>query len=314
MNSSMKVVIAEPITPKLSSLVEDNNAAWQVYNSSPRDKQELIARLKDADIASSYSVKYDEVIFKACPKLKYLAIPAVGANFFVDMDAANKYGVTVMNCPGYNSTAVAEMAIGLAISVGRMIPALQYDLQHGVWDESSNGQSQLLGGKNIGIIGQGNVGKALQGLLTSWNTTTSFINSSSSVEYVDKTIAACDILFICCPLTKKTQGLVSKTRIDSMKKTAYIVNVGRGAVVDEDALYDALKHKRIHGAGLDVFAEEPEYGNEVPQTIKRFIELDNVTVTPHLAGSSVESSETLGRMLYENILSVLSGSPANIYT
>lgn len=99
-----------------------------------------------------------------------------------------------------------------------------------------------------------------------------------------------------------------------MKKSSILVNVGRGAVIDEDALYEALSSNQIHGAGLDVFIDEPEYGSSVPETVQRFVELDNVFATPHLAGSSRESSEVLGRMIYENLEGAQNGAPMNIYT
>ncbi len=309
----MKVVIVEPVAYKLKQLVDENMPGWLTYESSPKDKIELIDRLQGAEAASSYSIKYDKEIFAACPDLKYLAIPAVGASLFVEMDDAAMHGVTVMNCPGYNSYAVAEMALSLALSVARKMPRLQRDLQADIWDESSRGQSLLLGGKDIGIVGNGNVGKALRELLSGWSVKCSYIDSKSPPEDVDKLVSDCDVLFICCPLTEKTENLISAERIKSMKSTAILVNVARGAIVDEEALYKALSNNKIHGAGLDVFVEEPEYGSSLPQSVKRFVDLDNTIVTPHLAGSSVESSVMLGQMIYDNLVSCTNGNPINIY-
>jgi phosphoglycerate dehydrogenase-like enzyme len=246
--------------------------------------------------------------------LKFLAIPAVGANFFVNMEDAKTHGVTVMNCPGYNSEAVAEMAIGSAIAVSRKVPLLQKDLRSGVWDESSRGQSLLLSGKKIGIIGHGNVGKNIASKLSTWNVEIEFVDSSTNSDEIDRIIRESDSIFVCCPLNEDTKNLINKKRINSMKSTAVVVNVGRGAVIDEDALYRALKDKKIHGAGIDVFNDEPEYGESLPESIARFIALDNVYATPHLAGSSLESSHTLGLMIYENLKSVSSGSPINVYS
>ena len=309
----MKVVIAEPVSNKLMELIQEHQPDWIVYETAPKDKAELIRRLQGAIASSSYSMKYDKEIFEACPDLKYLAIPAVGASFFVDMDDAAEYGVTVMSTPGYNSYAVAEMAIGMAIAVLRMVPLLQSDLRSGIWDESSRGQSMLMGGKKIGIVGNGNVSKALQKLLSSWSVEVSHTDSSSTPDEVDSLVSDSDVVFLCCPLTEKTKGLISADRIKMMKNTAVIVNVARGAVVDEDALYAALKDKKILGAGLDVFIEEPEYGSDLPGSIKRFVDLDNVVVTPHLAGSSMESRVTLGQMIYDDLVSCVSGSPINVY-
>lgn len=309
----MKVVIAEPVSSFLSELIKNNNTGWTVYDTSPDDKKELISRLKGADAASSYSIKYDKEIFEACPRLKFLAIPAVGANFFVNMEDAKEFGVTVMNCPGYNSVAVAEMAIGSALAISRMVPLLQKDLRSGIWDESSHGKSVLISSKKIGIVGRGNVAKAIEQRLAGWNVEISFIDSRSSSGYIDEVIKNSEVVFVCVPANESTEGLISKKRIMSMKTSAIFVNVGRGAVVDEDALYDALKNMKIFGAALDVFVEEPEYGEPVPKSIKRFIELDNVYVTPHLAGSSKESSDVLGQMIFDNLVSATNNKPTNIY-
>lgn len=309
----MKVVIAEPVSAKLTKTIKENQSDWILYEDGPKDKAELISRLQGAVAASSYSIKYDKEIFSACPDLKYLAIPAVGANFFVDMDDAAEYGVTVMNTPGYNSNAVAEMAIGMAVSVLRMTPLLQNDLRSGIWDESSRGRSMLIGGKKVGIVGNGNVSKAIQKLLSSWSVDISYTNSSSSEDELDKIMRGSDIIFLTCPLTDTTEGMITAERIAMMKRTAIVVNVARGAVVDEDALYGALKDGKIHGAGLDVFVEEPEYGSKLPDSIERFVSLDNTFVVPHLAGSSLESGNTLGQMVYDDLQSCIDGSPINVY-
>jgi phosphoglycerate dehydrogenase-like enzyme len=308
----MKVVIAEPISDTLMELIEKNSKDWTVYKDSPKDKKELIDRLKSAEAASSYSVKYDEEIFAACPDLKFLAIPAVGAEYFVDMDAASKHGVTVANCPGYNAPAVAEMAIGLAIAAARNVSAEQKNLQKGIWDQPTQGPGLLLSGSNVGIIGNGNVSKAISQLLVGWSASILAANSKTPENHIDKLIESSDVLFICCPLTDKTRGMVTAERISTMKQSTVLVNVARGAVVDEDALYLALKEKRIYGAGLDVFVEEPAYGQPLPESILRFVDLDNVIVSPHLAGTSVQSRVTLGQMIYISLAGWIEGNSQTI--
>ena len=307
----MNIVIAEPINSAFKKLIGARHPDWSIYDDSPKDKQELIERLRDAEAASSYSVKYDREIFQACKKLKYLAIPAVGSNFFVDMEAAKEYGVTVMNCPGYNAQAVAELAIGMAISVARKVPSQQHELASGLWHGASHGFQ--ISGKKIGIIGNGNVSKRIQALLSCWDVEISVIDSTSTAEEVDALFVQNQIIYVCCPLTEGTKGLVSADRINMMSQSTILVNVGRGAVVDERALYVALKDKKIYGAGLDVFVDEPEYGNEVSAVVKEFYDLGNTLVTPHVAGNSFEASEKLAEMIYENLMSCEAGSPINIY-
>ncbi len=307
----MKVVVAEPVNNKLKNLIRESNPEWVMYDDSPKDKEELISRLKGADVATSYSIKYDAEIFEACPDLKYLAIPAVGANYFVDMDAASEFGVTVMNCPGYNSRAVAELALSMAIAVARKVPSQQHELSSGLWHGDSHGFQ--ISGKKVGIIGNGNVSKAVQELLEGWSVEISVINSKSTAEEVDNLFDVNQVFFVCCPLNDSTRGLVSAERISRMEKNSIVINVGRGAVIDEKALYKALSENKIYGAALDVFSKEPEYGSKLSQEVKDFYELKNVLVTPHVAGNSFESSERLAEMIYENLVSATKKQPVNVY-
>ncbi len=308
----MKVVVAEPINEAFNSLVKESDVSWDIYDEPPKDKEELIKRLKDAEVATSFSVKYDAEVFEACPNLKFLAIPAVGANFFVDMNAAHTYGVTVMNCPGYNAQAVAELAVGLAIMVARKVPSQQHELRKGLWHGDSHGFQ--LAGKKVGMVGNGNVGQAIQSLLSGWSTDINVLDSKSTHEEVDTVLADSQVIFVCCPLTDSTKNLISKERIESMQDSAIIVNVGRGAVIDQEALYTALANKRIYGAGLDVFAKEPAYGSDLSEEVKQFYNLDNALVTPHIAGNSFESSDQLSRMIFDNLKSAEDGQPINVYS
>ena len=308
----MKVVIAEPVADKLVELIKTNNRNWEVYIDKPKDKAELLERLKDAEIASSYSIKYNAEIFAACPKLKYLAIPAVGAGFFVDMKSAEKYGVTVLNCPGYNALAVAELAIALCIDVLRKISLQNSQIHNGLWQlEPSPGF--LLSRKNVGLIGYGNVGKTIEQLLKSWSVNIQYVNSSSDDKAVDDLLQTSDVVIVCCPLTEKTKGMINAKRLQKIKNSAILVNVARGAVVDEDELYKKLANKDILGAGLDVFVDEPSQNNEVPNSIMRFSNLENVVCTPHIAGGTLETRDILGQMIYDDIVSCQNNNPINIY-
>ncbi len=308
----MKVVIAEPIAEKLSDLISDNNKDWVVFADGPKSKQEFIDRIKDAEVATAYTMKFDEEILAQCSKLKYLAIPAVGAGSYVDMDAAIRHGVTVMNCPGYNSKAVAEMAIGMALDVYRNISVLNIKMKQGYWEHKpTNGR--LLNGKHIAIVGYGNVGKTIHKLLKEWCSGFNAINSASSSDEIDKALQVSDVVFLCCQQNSFTEGMINAKRLAMMKNNAILINVARGAIVDEDALYEKLKYGEIAGAGLDVFVEEPGVGDVMPENILRFTRLEKVICTSHVAGSSIETREVLGQMIYDNIESCILGSPINVF-
>ncbi len=308
----MKIVIAEPISDALNKRIADSKKPWVVYGNRPTSTQELIERLKDAEGASSYSVRFSREVLEASPTLKYVAIPAVGASFFIDMEAAKELGVTVMNCPGYNSQAVAELAVGLMLDVYRHLSAETAKLRDGSWSLELPVGRQL-SGKTVGLIGYGNVGKKIEQLLCGWDVKVIHVNSSSSDERVDELVSSSDIVVVCCPITEQTRDLVDARRIGLMRETAIVVNVGRGGVVNESALYDALKEGRISGAGLDVFEHEPEQVEDDMTMVQRFASLPNVVCTPHLAGTTEEAREVLGGMIYESLESCEDGSPVNVY-
>ncbi len=308
----MKVVIAEPIADKLDSLIINSGKQWTAYSEELKTKQELIERIKDAEVATAYSIKFDEEVLSQCPKLKYLAIPAVGAESYVDMNIARSRGITVMNCPGYNSLAVAEMAIGLALDVLRGISSRNRLMSEGNWEHNpTNGR--LLSGKRVALIGYGNIGKTIQRLLNEWCPAFVVINSSSSAEDIDSALGVSDIVFICCSLNDNTRGMISKNRLPMMKKSAVLINVARGAIVDGDSLYENLLNGNLAGAALDVFSDEPQRGDAMPESVMRFTRLNNVVCTSHIAGSSLETRDILGQMIYDNIESCILGKPINTY-
>lgn len=308
----MKVVIAEPISEKLTQLINANNKSWKMFDSEVSSKKEIIDRIKDAEIAVAYSVKFDKEVLDSCPSLKYLAIPAVGAGFYVDSEYAKSKGITVTYCPGYNCLAVAEMAVGLAINVMRKIQDNASSLKAGSWGYSPT-KGSLLSNKEVLLVGYGNIGKTIHRLLSSWNVNVTYINSSSSSSDLDEGIAHADVVFVCCSLNEQTTGMITAKRIAMLKETSFLINVSRGAVVDEDALYDALNSGRIAGAGLDVYANEPLPGEPVPESVLRFVRLHNTVCLSHIAASSLESSLALGQMIYDNIESCIAGNPINIF-
>ncbi len=307
-----KVVIAEQYSDELNRLIKENGKDWQTFAVAAENKQEFIERIGEAVVASGYSFVFDEEVFAACPDLKYLAIAAVGAEAYVDMKAAEKYGVTVMNCPGYNSRAVAEAAIGFMIALLRNMKAIDANMADGEWDVDPAPAFQLRN-KRIALIEYGNIGKTIEKLLSGWENEFVPINSQSSDKDIDAAVSSADIVVLCCPLNDKTRGIISAKRLASMKRSALLINVARGAVVDEDALYEALRTQAIAGAGLDVFMNEPGSSGSVPENIKRFTTFPHVICNSHVAGSSEESRVRLGTMIYENIESAPSGQPINIY-
>lgn len=308
----MNIVIAEPISSRLNELIRTHRKSWTVYDDRPDSTETLIERVKDAEGASLYSVRFSREVLEACPKLKYLAIPAVGASFFVDMEAANDLGVTVMNCPGYNARAVAELAVGFMIELLRFVAPEHAKIRSGKWNFALPA-GHLLQGKTVGLVGHGNVAKTIEHLLENWDMTVRYVDSSSHADEVDALMKNSDIVVVCCPLTDMTRNLLDGRRIAFMKQSGIIINVGRGGVINEDALYEALQNGHIAGAALDVFEHEPVEETDSMETITRFAQLPNVICTPHLAGTSEESREVLGDMIFESLESCENGTPSHVY-
>ncbi len=310
----MKVVIAEPLTSSLGSLIHAKNKDWTIYDTPAADMAEFVERVKDAEIVASYFTKFDKKLIDQCPKLKYIVVGAVGVDSSVDMAEAKARGITVMNCPGYNSVAVAEAAISLAIDVSRNISRMYLTMLDGRWENDAYRtlSRSCISGKKIGLIGYGNIGKKIHELLGAWSNDFTIVNSTSTDTEIDQAIAESDIIFICCSLNDKTKNLINAERVSMLKKSAILINVSRGAVIDEDSLYEALANNKIAGAGLDVFVDEPTATGVLPENIKRFIELNNAVCLPHIAGSSNETGAVLAGMICDNIESALNGKPINM--
>ncbi len=235
----------------------------------------------------------------------------------VDIGAATERGIYVANVPGSiamsNALSVAEHAIFLMLALARNYPKAHENLQAGVW-----GQPQGLGlrGKTVCILGMGNIGKALARRLRSFEMTilgikrdpASGVEPDLGLEFLGSpadlpaVLPRADFVVLCLPLTPETRSTIGARELAAMKNSAYLVNVGRGAVVDHDALVEALASGQIAGAGLDVFWEEP-----VDPTDPVF--QHNVIATPHVAGVTDTSYDEIAKGLADNVERLRSGQP-----
>jgi phosphoglycerate dehydrogenase-like enzyme len=230
-------------------------------------------------------------LFKQTTRLKVIIKYGAGTDN-IDKAAAQEYGVQVLNLPGINCETVAEMALGLMFSVARRIVEGDRSIRNGTW-------KRLLGspvrGKTLGVIGTGAIGRALIQMVAGLNMRIlayDLIHDEEipkhGGEYVefDDVLTQSDFVSLHIPLNEKTFHLIGSNELKFMKKEAFLINTSRGLVVDEEALYEALKHKKIAGAALDVFEVQPPFGSPI-------LGLDNVVCTPHIAAYT---DETLRRM------------------
>jgi D-3-phosphoglycerate dehydrogenase len=241
--------------------------------------------------------KINAEVMNSFPNLKVIAKHGAGTDN-IDLIAAKERNIKVFNVPGANSNAVADLAFGLMISVSRMIAKADRLIRGGGWEKFYGVE---LGGKTLSIIGFGSVGKAVarRGMGFGMDVLVYDVVKSDfdGVQFVDfeEAVKRADYLTVHAPLIDSTKHLINGKIISQMKKTAYIINTARGGLIDETALLDALENGDIAGAGLDVFENEGKIN-------PRFLKLDNVVLTPHIAGFSQEAINEISMRCAEYIL------------
>lgn len=251
-------------------------------------------------------------VLAAAENLRVISVHGTGTEH-VDVEEAKRRGIVVTNTPGTNAVSVAEFTVGLILATARHICQAYCRVRKGGWEERSLGcfMGTELYGKCVGIIGTGMIGQAVMRRLAGFDVrfllydkikTQSLLNTYPA-EYVelDRLLEESDIVTIHVPLTRETHHLIDAEALSKLKSTAILINTSRGGVVDEDALIEALSNGRLAGAGLDVLALEP------PIPTNPLLHLDNVVVTPHIGGGTMEAVERTDVMCAKNILSQIHG-------
>lgn len=304
----MRIVLPDKINVTEHYIEKIKQLGADVYLDLP-DENELKNRIRDAEIITASYVSITEDIINTASNLRFIIVPAVGYEW-VNVSYAAEKGITVLNCPTFNSQAVAEHAMSLLMAVNRNIGVSMSDLRAGNWNPQRFIGYELAG-KQVGLIGYGNIGKRIEKLAVALKMSVKFVNSRSTPEDIDKLVKNSDFVIICAPLTEATKNLLNKHRLRLFKPRAVLVNVGRGAIVDQQELINLLKTNKIRGAGLDVYDGEPLTG--IPnETIIGLASLPNVIATPHIGYSTVEMMDKQGAELLANIKSCIQGKPKNV--
>jgi phosphoglycerate dehydrogenase-like enzyme len=283
---------------------------------SPADTESLLQeRLAEADVALTLNASnFTREVISKCPALRHIIVFGIGVDH-VDLEACRELGITVSNTPAYSAAIVAEKAIALALAVAHRIPQLDRAVRCGKWPQEVVGQLQgkILGVVGVGPIGQrvAELGKALGMEVIAWTLNPS---PQRALEYrvtfvsLEELSASADVISLQLPLTSLSLDLIGSQQLGLMKSSTILVNVGRGAVVDEEALVGALENGRIGGAGLDVFSTEP-----LPPD-HPFRHLDNVVLSPHNAANTSEANRTGLAMAIQNIRDWQKGDPKHLVT
>jgi D-3-phosphoglycerate dehydrogenase len=301
-----KVLVAEPLAPAGIELLQARHEVVAVKSATPEELLTLVADVDALVIRSATQVTAE--VLAAAPNLKVVGRAGIGLDN-VDVPAATKQGVMVVNAPQSNVISAAEHTIALIMSMARNIPRADEALRHGRWERSRWTGTELYG-KTLGVIGLGRIGALVSHRLLAFGMRLvaydPYISRERAAQMdvelgtLDQVLAVADFVTIHLPKTKETVGLIGADELARMKPGARLVNVARGGIVDEAALAKAVESGHLGGAAVDVFTEEPT-------TDSPLFALDSVVVTPHLGASTAEAQDKAGVTIAEQVLLALDG-------
>lgn len=290
----------------------------EVFDRTPNDKRRK--RCDGAEIILTNKVVIDRKLMESLSTLRYVGVLATGYNV-VDIEAARDNEVTVCNVPAYSTSSVAQKTFALLLELTNHVALHAESVRSGEWSRCPDfayWKEPLweLEGLTMGLVGFGNIGRAVAKLADAFGMKV-IVNTAHPEKYARKhnnidfvslnaIFADSDIVSLHCPLTAENEELVNADRLRLMRKNAFLINTGRGQLIDENALADALNEGRISGAALDVLSTEP------PSPNNPLIGAKNCIITPHIAWATKQSRERLLNTAIANVAAFLSGTPRNV--
>ena len=298
----MKIVIAEKVSPATLAILK-GEPGWDVVTADQIPAGGLPTALADADaLIVRSAVQADASLLEHAPKLRLIGRAGVGVDN-IDTAEATRRGIVVMNTPGANAVAVAELTLGLMIAMARSIPRANAGMHEGKWDKKSL-QGTELRGKTLGIVGLGRIGLEVARRARAFGMNLigfdPFIapviarENDVTLVPVDEIFSDSDYLSLHVGLTPQTEGLINKTALAIMKPGVRIINCARGELIVDEALVEALKSGHVAGAALDVFRSEPLKDSP-------YFDIPSVLLSPHVAGSTDEAQEAIGIQLANQV-------------
>ena len=287
-----------------------------VYDRTKAD--ETVARAADADIVLTNKVIISREIIAQLPRLKYIGVLATGYNV-VDIEAAHERGITVTNVPAYSTESVAQMVFAHLLTVTNRTEHYAIENRNGRWTKNPDFcywdfPHMELAGKTFGIVGLGNIGRRVAEIATAFGMHVKALTSKSAdalpanIEKatLESILSTSDVLSLHCPLTDKTRHLINRETLQQMKPTTILINTGRGPLVDDQAVADALSGGRLAAFCADVLTEEP------PKADNPLLEQPNAYMTPHIAWASKEARVRLVQVATDNVRAFINGRPQNM--
>ena len=308
MSLEQSILICDQVNPTLNEILEKNGL--KITYEPEITPEQISEKIENFDVVIVRSrTKITKDLIEKANKCKIIARVGVGLDN-IDQDAAKEKGIRVINAVEGAMNAVAELVIGLMLSLAREIPRADREVRNGNWIKKELMGTELRG-KYLGIVGMGNIGKRLGRLAKALNMNiigfdVMPIDDEFSKEVglmktdLDTLLASSDYGSLHVPVLDSTKHMINTTKINSMKNTAKIINTSRGGVIDEEALYDALKNGQLGGAALDVFEVEPATSNKLA-TLPNFIS------TPHMGAQTKEAQSLAANVIAEKIIQILRG-------
>lgn len=284
-----------------------------LFDRTPADK--IVERAADADIVLTNKVPFSADTLRQLPRLRFICVLATGYNI-IDTEAAARQGVVVANIPAYSTMSVAQMAFAHILNITNHVASYAREVADSKWTNCPDfcfWDSALteLAGKTMGIVGLGNTGMATARIAVALGMKVVAMTSKSADTLpegitpapLDDVLASADVVSLHCPLTPSTRHLINATSIAKMKPSAILINTGRGPLVDEQAVADALNGGRLAAFGADVLSQEPPRGDNP------LLSARNCFLTPHIAWATLEARTRLMSTATENVRQFIAGEP-----
>ena len=307
----LRALLYEPIHPDATELL---STVAELRYTDDWEEDTIVEAVRDVDgIIIRAHGAVNARVMDAAPRLTVVSRHGVGFDN-VDIAAATERGIYAANTPGVNADSVAEHAVGMMITLSKHLLSADRAMRRGGWEARSEFIGRELSGKTLGVVGFGHIGQRLAGICRNGFGMEILYYDVQAYPKLERDLAArklelrellrqADYVSVHVPLMPQTRGLIGPAEFAVLKSSAYFLNLSRGPVVDEEALIECLRQGNIRGAGIDVFVEEPTPADNP------LLSLDNVVVTPHLAGMSAEAMWRMAMTAARNLLSVWDGNP-----